>query len=104
MEYPILKPRRDNRYELIEAYIYKDILVPKGYITNGANIPRLLWNIIPPFKPKYMHAVVIHDYLCDLEEYEKADLYFEELLYEVEKNIYTMSMVSAVKLYHKIKY
>jgi len=38
--------------------------VPKGYLTDGASIPRILWNIIPPWG-EYGQSVIVHDYLCD---------------------------------------
>jgi len=104
MKYPILKGTKDNLFINIEDYRYKSIVVPKGYRTNGSNIPRILWSWIPPFKPKYLPAVLVHDYLCDLEEYKKADKYFEEILYNIEKTLKTKAMVHAVKIYHRIRY
>lgn len=38
--------------------------VPKGYLTDGASIPRPLWNILPPWG-QYGQAAIVHDYLCD---------------------------------------
>jgi len=38
------------------------IVVPAGFITDLASIPRLFWNILPPFG-KYTAGAVIHDYL-----------------------------------------
>jgi Protein of unknown function (DUF1353) len=38
------------------------VSVPGGFITDLASIPRLFWNILPPFG-KYTEAAVIHDYL-----------------------------------------
>ena len=38
------------------------VSVPSGFITDLASIPRLFWNILPPFG-KYTEAAVIHDYL-----------------------------------------
>ena len=105
MELPKLKPNiKKNGFVLLEDYHYKDVLVPKNYPTNGANIPRWAWCFIPPFKPKFLPAVVLHDFLCDKEKYKKADQVFEEVLFKIEKSLTTKSMVVAVKLYHKIKY
>lgn len=42
----------------------KTVTVPKGYITDGASVPRPLWSIIPPWG-KYGQAAILHDYLCD---------------------------------------
>lgn len=40
------------------------IYVPKGYLTDGASVPRLLENIIPAWGDHGL-AAVIHDYLCE---------------------------------------
>lgn len=40
------------------------VIVPAGYLTDGASVPRMLWSLIPPWG-KYGQAAVLHDYLCD---------------------------------------
>ena len=100
----VVTPTTDNKYLIEQKIIYKDITIPKGYKTNGANVPRLFWSIIPPFKPKYLPAVIVHDYLCDAEEYVKADKYFKEILLNIENSFITKCMVKAVNIYHKIRY
>ena len=100
----VVTPTTDNKYLIQQKIIYKDITIPKGYKTNGANVPRLFWSIIPPFKPKYLPAVIVHDYLCDAEEYVKADKYFKEILLSIENSFITKNMVKAVSIYHKIRY
>lgn len=101
---PRISPTQDNKYVLLDDYKILDVTVPKFYKTNGADIPRILWVIIPPFKPKYLPAVIAHDYLCDLEKYKKADDTFEKILFEIEKSWKTKMMVWAVRAYHKLKY
>lgn len=105
----ILKPFLKDRFELVEDYRYKDITVPKGYQTNGADIPRLFWSIFPPNSPEYLSAVVVHDYLCD-EAKSKADYkYADKMLYEmmialeVSKWKCTVFYL-ACRAYHKIRY
>jgi len=100
----LLEPNIDNLFTVMKEVRYKDIVVPYGYKTNGANIPRIFWFIVPPFKPKYLPAVVFHDYLSDLGDYSLADRVFEELLLNIEDSIVTRSMICAVKIYHKLRY
>jgi len=100
----IVSPTSDNRYIVQKDIVYKDIVVPKGYKTNGADIPRVFWSIIPPFKPKYLPAVIVHDYLCDTEDYAIADKYFEEVLINIENSVITNTMITVVKFYHKLGY
>jgi len=38
------------------------ITVPAGFVTDLASIPRLFWNILPPFG-KYTEAAVVHDWV-----------------------------------------
>lgn len=100
-----LSPRPKNRFEVTAPYQYKDVVVPKDFITNGANIPKIFWFLIPPNKTDNLPAVVVHDYLCEKEQYVKADNCFEEILAECGvKDRYRKAMVLAVRLYHKIKY
>ena len=99
-----VSPTQDNKFVLLEEYVYNCIVIPKGYKTNGANVPRILYFFVPPFKPKYLPAVIIHDYLCDEEQYKLADTLFEEKLLEIENSITTRAMVASVKLYHRFKY
>ena len=107
MIYPILKPYSSNTFVLVEDYTYEDIKVTKGFETNGADIPRILWSIVPPFKPKYLPAVVIHDYLIKVaitnEDIIVANYYFEKILLEIENSFKTRAMINAVRLYWKIK-
>ena len=40
-----------------------DIIVPVGFETDFASIPRLFWTIVPPHG-RHSKAAVVHDYLC----------------------------------------
>jgi len=100
-----ISPLEGDRYMLLEDFKYKDIIIPKGYKTNGANIPRIFWSFWPPNRSNYMPAVIVHDYLCDMEEYNKADKYFSEiLLYLNVSRITAFLFYYSVKYYHKLKY
>lgn len=102
--YPKVKPTIQNKYVLMENYQVENVRVPKGYETNGADVPKLFWWFVPPFKPKYLPAIIIHDYLCDKKKYSLADSLFESTLYKIEISFTTKTMVKAVKWYHTIKY
>lgn len=100
-----ITPRPDDKYKLKEEFIYKDIVVPKNYHTNGADIPRFLWSFFPPNRSTYLPAVIVHDYLCDKKEYDKADEIFKEMLIILELSKFTVSLFYyGVKMYHKIRY
>ena len=102
---PILKPFSKDRFELVEDYRYGDVIVPKSYKTNGANVPRLFWSIFPPNSPEYLSAVVAHDYLCDKGFYKLADETLKEMMSELgvaKWKIYCFYY--SCRIWHKIKY
>lgn len=49
-------------YEVGELGSADVITVPRGFVTDFASVPRVLWNILPP-TGGYGEAAVIHDYL-----------------------------------------
>lgn len=43
------------------------VQVPKGYLTDGASVPQVFWNLLPPWS-SYGQAAITHDFLCDYGE------------------------------------
>lgn len=43
--------------------IGKVVAVPKGFVSDGASVPRALWAIYPPFG-RYLEAAIVHDWYC----------------------------------------
>ena len=102
---PILKPFSKDKFELVEDYHYSNVIVPKGYKTNGANVPRILWSIFPPNSPEYLSAVVVHDYLCDKSSYKLADELLKEMMSELGVAKWKILLFYySVRAYHIIKY
>ena len=117
-----LAPLSNGNYILTKTYkIRLDngdlITVPKGYQTNGADIPRLFWRLYPPYSPEYMPAVVIHDFLCDRavetakdkKELQNLFLYadnaFREILEKLNiKASKVKTFYNAVRFWHKLRY
>ena len=117
-----LTPLSNGNYILTKSYkIRLDngdlITVPKGYQTNGADIPRLFWRLYPPYSPEYMSAVVIHDYLCDRaietakDKKDLQDLFlyadnaFREILEKLNiKQSKVKTFYNAVRFWHKLRY
>ena len=100
-----LQPLRNHKFKLLNAVIYKDIKVPAGFHTDGATIPRIFWSIYPPNRTDYLPCAIIHDYLCDLEQYDKADEYFKECLKDIHAGKITQFVFYwSVRIYHIVKY
>lgn len=62
----------------------RPITVPKGFITDYASIPRILWSWLPAWGP-YGPAAIIHDYLY----YMGADLIVPRIDYPLLNTICT---------------
>ena len=62
----ILEPISNGKAILLQDYVYSingyDIKVFRGFITDGASVPKSLQWLYNPFG-KYIKAAVIHDYL-----------------------------------------
>lgn len=41
----------------------RTVVIPQGFTTDFASIPKLLWTILPPNGQAYDRAAVVHDYL-----------------------------------------
>ncbi len=63
----LLTVRRETpRLELLEDWLVSlegglQVVVPKGFVTDGASIPRLLWPLISPFGP-LLEGAILHDF------------------------------------------
>lgn len=72
----------DFYYEIGAEGSGQEILIPKGFVTDFASIPRWLWWIVPPYG-KYNKAAVVHDFLYKKQSgYSKivADAIFYEAM------------------------
>lgn len=62
-------------------------IIPKGFVTDLASVPRIFWSIFPPYG-LYLRAAVVHDYLYanQIGDRKWADDVFYALMeaYEVE--------------------
>lgn len=101
--------KKEFRYA-IDGDKNKIVIVPRGFLTDGATVPRLFWGLIPPWG-KYGQAVVLHDYLCEVpgywnygtwEELERKDV--DQIFNQAMGNLGVSSLLrktlyTAVKLY-----
>lgn len=52
------------RYYVGEPGSGKWVDVPRGYLVDGASVPRILWFLLPPWG-RYGAATIVHDILCE---------------------------------------
>lgn len=62
-DWKIWRLETDLVYEVGAEGSGKVITVPKGFITDGASVPRALWALFPSWGT-YSRAAVVHDMLC----------------------------------------
>ena len=67
--------------------IWGEIVVPRGFVFDGASIPSRLWSVVElhPYSSKVVDAAVVHDYLyCSqkLDREQSDDVFRRILLYE----------------------
>lgn len=105
-----LKPYSKDQFIVVGEYRYKEWVVPSGYITDGASVPRIFWSFFPPNRPEYLSAAVVHDYLTDLAKngqitFKEADDAFKNALCELDVSKWkVMLFYLSVRAYHVIKY
>ncbi|MDM5272070.1 hypothetical protein PGH07_07750 [Sulfurovum sp. zt1-1] len=110
-----------SRVVVTDDYTYKDVSVPKGFVSDGASITFLYWMIVgiglisidlgywlfavvlfavrTPFHPKHLTASIVHDHLCRMGEYEKGDQYFREILLHTDDRYRAEIKYRAVRFY-----
>lgn len=79
-------------WELLSQLIYvadsgEVFIIPMGFKTDGATVPRIFWPIFPPMW-KYSKAAVLHDYLIvsKIKTFPEANTYFREAMISLEVN------------------
>lgn len=60
----VLEHISGGKYRLVEPMKIMRYVVPAGFITDGASIPRFFWSLVgSPFTGKYVEVAILHDYL-----------------------------------------
>ena len=68
----------DGRAITINDFETHGVLVPRGFIFDGASAPRFFWPAIPPFKNTVEESCV-HDWLCEHAKCPEDRLYADRL-------------------------
>jgi hypothetical protein len=77
------------------------LLVPRGFVTDFASVPRLFWSIFPPIG-KYGYPALFHDFVYWEQEISRveSDLVFRETMKELGvSKVVTSIMYAAVRLF-----
>jgi hypothetical protein len=41
----------------------REVVVPAEFVSDGASVPQIFWNIFPPFG-LYLESAIVHDWFC----------------------------------------
>jgi hypothetical protein len=99
---PIVKPIANSMLYSLDQKMEVSIdsamlIVPKGFTTDGASIPRIFWFTTgTPFSPHYMRGAIIHDYLYQTGMFERK--LADRVMYHFILNDNT-SKYNATKIY-----
>lgn len=52
------------KYHIADPASGQYVTIPRGYLTDGASVPAVLWSVIPPWGA-YGAAAIVHDILCE---------------------------------------
>ena len=100
-----LRPLRNHKFMVLKDIYYKDLIIEKGFRSDGGSVPRIFWSLFPPNETTMLPLYIVHDYLCDLEQYDKADKYLLQLGKELSiKKIKLYTVYFSVRLYHLVRY
>lgn len=98
-------PGESDNWEVCSAFDYvasdkQRIPIPDKWKTDLASIPRLFWNILPPFG-LYTGAAIVHDYLYTAQVFVKSycDSIFLEAM-EAEG----VSRITRYTMYYGVKF
>jgi hypothetical protein len=99
------------KFKLLNPIVYADskytptsttqIVVPAGFVTDLATIPRLFWSIMPP-DGEYAKAAIIHDFLYTNNTFERyrCDQILEEAMEITGVDLWKRKVIyAAVRLF-----
>lgn len=72
VDQPHIKPSEKRRFIVVAPFVFyieqEHYVVPEGFETDLASVPRALWSFYPPTDSKTIAPAVAHDYLYHCKE------------------------------------
>jgi hypothetical protein len=91
-----------REYKLLSPVAFKDIVVPRGFVFDGASVPRAFWWFASPFTGNYTRGALIHDWLycTELVSKKEADnIFYKIMLIDGVSRWKATAMYMAVKVF-----
>lgn len=78
----VLKHQSNHIYELLEPFNYSirykgntyEFVIPKGFLTNFASVPRPFWSLFHPLDERMLVASCVHDYVLNENSHLQPNL------------------------------
>lgn len=108
----LIKTCEDLKFSIRSKDLAADYHIRKGFISDGATIPKILWFVLSPFE-SYFTCCLLHDYLCNLATFQKdiyffrkhADEVFNEALKQASiKKSTRLALYAGVSFYRILRY
>lgn len=104
---PCLYPQKGYNFTLCRKFIYyingHKLIIPSGFSTDLASIPKILWSIYSPNKANTIAPAVIHDYLyfCpeQMSRTEADSIFYDALIYNKVKTRAAFQYWIAVRIF-----
>ncbi len=104
---PALKWYYRATWQLLEPYTSHNgnVIVPTGFITDGASIPLIFRWLFSP-TGRYFGAAIIHDYLISIKhDWTKANIEFNNEMKALHISPFRRhTILYAVELYYRLRY
>lgn len=98
----------DNKFILLAPLVYYsdlvggEIVVPAGYATDFASIPRLFQNIIQ-VNGRHRKPAVLHDYLCDFKKMLGMPQGFADKIFREAMKVVDVAFVESAVMYRMVR-
>ncbi len=71
-----------SKWVLVKDYNYRGIIIPAGFVFDGASIPKIFGWLYQKSDPMWIIAALVHDWLYFTKMYPRwvGDSFFEEIL------------------------
>lgn len=95
----ILIDKKKVLYRLTKPLEIGGFVIPEGFITDGASVPKMFWGFFPPVLD-YFGASTLHDYLLYIcTDWKEAERHFKRALLNAGVGgVRTWIMLNAVRV------
>ena len=105
-----LEPHGEHLWRVHTAFsigtFMGNVTVSKGFITDLASTPRIIWGLIPPFG-RYTLAAVVHDFLYAGHKFNRKNsdiIFFNLMIRDEVPRLKARIMYLAVRIFGKQRY